>query len=138
MADLAPDTDRGIVFEDHSGHDVDSSHNLIVGWTAKLDDGTVVTMDELRTWDNVPAGRAAMVSVKIAGLERDVHMSCVPSRGEQLFLFTKRAIKFGPNGTNGGTLNMPVLEVRSADGTYYRLYVHPVHGCIFSTLDLFL
>lgn len=120
------------------GLTVDSNHNLIVGWTAKLDDGTVMTMEESKTWENVPVGRCAMVTVKVAGRDDDLHMSCLLSRGEQLFLFTKRAIKTGPGGTNGGILNMPVLEVRAADGTFYRLYVHPVHGCIFSTLDLFL
>lgn len=117
---------------------VDSNDNLIIGWTAKLLDETLLTMNELGTFDRVPADRCRSVSVKISGRDQDVHVSCHPERGERIRMFTRRAIRIGPNGTNGQTINMPVLEVKTEgqDDIFFRLYVHPQHGCIFSTLDL--
>ena len=117
----------------------DPDWNLIEGWVAALDDGSQMTMAEHKTWDNVPRDRVRNVRLFVRGRQEPFHVAVAP--GDHVNVFMKRAIKLGgPNSSAGRTINMPVVEVSNpARGEgFTRLYVHPVHGSIFSTLDLML
>jgi hypothetical protein len=117
----------------------DPDHNLIEAWVATLDDDTEMTMADHKTFDAVPADRCKAITVRLRGRSDELHASCVPANGDRMRMFMRRAIKFGPNAlsTAGRTLNMPVIEIVNAGAPgFVRMYAHPRHGVIVSTLNL--
>lgn len=111
--------------------------NHIESWSAKLASGTVITSSMVRSFDHI-AEPVADVTIRVKGVE--YHCSCAPELGQRLKWFTRRAHKTGPEGTNGQPLNMPIVEIitEGSDAPRPRLYIHPVHGPMFSTFDLLL
>lgn len=108
--------------------------NAITAWEATAVDGAELNSHTAGTFERVN-DRGGARSVRFWVGDRVYHVACIPEHGESIHLFTRRGI------LNAGTeaalqVNMPVAELRRADGTFARLYVHPDHGVIVSTLDL--
>lgn len=113
---------------------MNSDANMIASWVATLLDGTELTSEEAKTFERVTErGGCRRLAVDVNG--RTVHASCSPEHGESLRLFTRRGI-IDAMSPNARQVNMPVIEVRRVDGAFTRLYVHPEHGIVLSTLDL--
>lgn len=109
---------------------------MIESWTATLLDGTRLTSEEAGTIERVhERGGCRALQVKVAGRD-PIHVACVPENGERIHLFTRRGIIWGIDGTGEQHVDMPVIEIGRSDGTPTRLYVHPEHGLVFSTLNL--
>jgi hypothetical protein len=112
------------------------SRNHIEAWAAVLANGEQVNSEEYTSFDHLP-GPVESVTIRVGGVEH--HVSCIPHLKQRLRWFTRRAHKFGgPDATHGEPANMPVVEIITdgVPGPYPRLYIHPRHGVMFSTLDL--
>jgi hypothetical protein len=98
-------------------------------WQATAIDGTEFNSLSCETFERVNE-RGGARSLVVWINEKPYYASCI--EGESLHLFTRRAIvDFA--GSNARQIDMPVIELRP---TKTRLYLHPEHGPIFSTLDL--
>ena len=103
-------------------------------WQATAIDGAELTSADALTFERVNEhGGARSLRVWFDADSDPIHASCLP--GESLHLFTRRAVVdvLSPSARQ---VDMPVLELRRDDGSFSRLYVHPEHGFVFSTLDL--
>ena len=111
--------------------------DVIEAWTATLADGSRLSSADVPTFEEVTRrGGCRALGFTVGG--RSFSVACVPELGDSIRLFTRRAIKWtSENGHNEERrLDMPVAEIARVDGSRSRLYVHPEHGPIFSTLDL--
>lgn len=113
---------------------LDPEANAIEAWRANLADGTETASDEHATFDAV-AHQVSSVTVRVQG-RGEFTLAGVHEHGDRLRMFTRRAIRMGGRSTGGVAVNMPVLELRRVGGHFVRLYIHPDHGPIFSTLDI--
>jgi len=107
---------------------------LIEAWSATLVDGTVIHSKDAGSFERVhEQGGCHRCEFSVAG--RSYHVSCVAANGEKIKLFTRRAIVdiLTPNAKQ---VNMPVAEITRADKSFCRIYIHPEHGVVFSSLDL--
>lgn len=110
--------------------------NMIEAWIATLANGAIVRSDEVQSFDHLD-DRCVVLVFRVGGT--DHHVRCDEAT-QRIRLFTRRAHKMnGPDATNGEPINMPVAEIIT-DGSEFRprLYIHPRHGAMFSTLDLLL
>ena len=121
----------------------DPDHNLIEDWVAVLspeiegEPDVQLTMGEHKTFDAVPRERCKAIRLQVRGRDEPIHAACVPGNGDRMHLYMRRAIKIGANGSGGRTINMPIIEITNAVSPgFVRLYVHPRHGVIVSTLNL--
>ena len=107
-------------------------------WEATAIDDTELNSHVAETFERVNEhGGARSLRVWLSGdpNAKPMHASCVPANGESLHLFTRRGI-IDAMSPNARQVDMPVIELRRADGSFTRLYAHPEHGLIFSTQDL--
>ena len=110
--------------------------NAITAWEAIAVDGAELTSVDVVTFERVnDRGGARSLRFWVNGHTQPFHVSCVPEHGESIHLFTRRGI-LNACTPEAHQVNMPVAEVRRGDGSFTRLYVHPDHGAIISTLNL--
>lgn len=108
--------------------------NWITSWDALAVDGFELSSADTETFERVnERGGARRLRFSVDGYSDAFHVACGPD--ESIHLFTRRGILYAAT-PDARQVNMPVAEVRRQDGTFTRLYVHPDHGVILSTLDL--
>jgi hypothetical protein len=99
-------------------------------WSATAIDGSEHDSETALTFERVNE-RGGARSLRVG----EIRAACSPEAGESLHLFTRRAI-VNVGTTDARQVDMPVIELRRAGSIAARLYLHPDHGPIFSTLDL--
>lgn len=104
-------------------------------WRATLADGTEITSSEADSIARAhERGVIKKLDVAVDG-RPPVHVACAIELGERLALFTRRAI-LNVGTPNARAVDMPVIELRKPAGDFVRLYFHPEHGLVLSSLDL--
>lgn len=107
----------------------------ITAWEATAVDGSELTSVEFDTFEHVNRrGGARNLKVWI-GEREPMHANCVPDNGESLHLYTRRGI-LNACTESAKAVNMPIIELRSNGKPVSRIYIHPEHGVVFSTMDL--
>lgn len=105
-------------------------------WEATAIDGAELNSHTAETFERVnERGGARSLRVWTDLNAEPMHASCVPENGESIHLFTRRGI-LNATSPSARQVDMPVIELRRAGVLTARLYAHPDHGLIFSTLDL--
>lgn len=134
--------------------------NSIEWWVAGMPDGSEMNSVSHGSIESVhAAGGCAKLSFKVEGIDAPFHVSCDHAAGERIKLFTRRALKIGAGAAiehadryealvaQGEPVNMPVAQIerwndiakhpdRPSIEVLSSLYIHPVHGPLFSTRDI--
>lgn len=102
--------------------------------SAHLSDGTQLIGDEYISVTQLPVDKVSQVTVTREGYP-PVTLAVDLDAGERIHFFTRNSIQLGAEP--GGTLSVPVYEIRKNDALVARLYWPPGSGPILSTQDLY-
>jgi hypothetical protein len=133
---MQPANGHPVAFEDEPpAFENDPRANELEAWVARLDDESVMSSDVHETIEALPKHRIRAVTIRVQG-RGEYSAGCNLEEGERITWATRRAMRVsGPRRTQH-PVNMPFIQLTRADGSWSRLYIHPDHGPIFSTLDV--